>query len=571
MSLTQINTAINPTPAGGGVSKELPLRGGLFSRLIAHVQAQLNGSAASLVATDFSVTRTSLGPALEENAGLLASTPLAAAPVMGEKVDPALFSAPPANAIPSLLNIQSAHLPSELQNLVSALGSIEELDAGVRTQPLENLITETVKEAMRDLGLEPTAQNLQMALIHMAGLNQTAALGLNAVNSNAPFSNLLIENDGKISDILPLAKPQLHKAFMQATTLVVQPENLQQQYAVATRVYNFVPAVGQKPSQTLTAEKIDADIELNIAPEAIIFDADEIVAENIEDQFKAPLAKPTHASQTSDVDVNMVLASAPTPSAAPLTVMPNVEAIQSIQTQIFSPVFNTENAAQLLDPIRGKVIAVWDSTGQLVAPKPLTTATADLLANTDFNTLLDEATQAISDADISATPQPTYNLGGQVLPTGLEARPVNAAAPNMLLANANLGAQVVVQMKTLAGENGGHVRMKLHPAELGEISIEMRIKDGKVHGLIAAQSPEVIGQLTRELQVLKTGFEQLGLSLANEGFQFVLQQNNQQGSGGNAFAQNAPASVNIYDLETAPPTLVTNSWKAADKLVDIRI
>ncbi|MFZ2620244.1 MAG: flagellar hook-length control protein FliK [Alphaproteobacteria bacterium] len=139
---------------------------------------------------------------------------------------------------------------------------------------------------------------------------------------------------------------------------------------------------------------------------------------------------------------------------------------------------------------------------------------------------------------------------------------------------ANIANQTRPVMQTLLAEGGGEVYLKLHPKELGEVRIELTIADGMVTGAIAAQRPEVVEQLARELQNLKQGLQDAGFTLGQEGIAFMLDtgsgQQNPQGEGRER-NQNGDRFADAMDGVDQNTVNANTPWLRADALVDMNV
>ena len=145
---------------------------------------------------------------------------------------------------------------------------------------------------------------------------------------------------------------------------------------------------------------------------------------------------------------------------------------------------------------------------------------------------------------------------------------------NQFVKAAQLGNQVQNSMRTLISEGGGQVRITLNPEELGEIEIELNIKDGLVQGKIASQNPDVIEQLARELHHLKQGLNESGFKLGEEGIAFMLQQdeNGQQSQQDEGEDDTANSEVTESEAQSGEEAAVTaKTWKSPDKLIDVNV
>jgi flagellar hook-length control protein FliK len=133
---------------------------------------------------------------------------------------------------------------------------------------------------------------------------------------------------------------------------------------------------------------------------------------------------------------------------------------------------------------------------------------------------------------------------------------------------AQVAEQVSIQVKNLVAKGGGHIRMTLNPAELGQVEIQLQVKEGKVHGTILAQNLEVIEQMARDLRSLQQSLADAGLELGAEGIQFQLREEHessqQQASQGNANDEG-------YEEELEIENPVTSAWTDPDKLIDVSI
>jgi flagellar hook-length control protein FliK len=147
---------------------------------------------------------------------------------------------------------------------------------------------------------------------------------------------------------------------------------------------------------------------------------------------------------------------------------------------------------------------------------------------------------------------------------------------------ADVGKQVVVQMQPLLAEGGGTVRINLHPKDLGQITVDLKVMDGKVQGTIAASEPAVVEQLARELHSLRHGLADAGLKLGEQGINLMLSNQGQNGQGGQngRDAQNAQAqagrgfgSAVSGSGNAAGDDLASNlaAWVAPDRMLDVNV
>lgn len=138
--------------------------------------------------------------------------------------------------------------------------------------------------------------------------------------------------------------------------------------------------------------------------------------------------------------------------------------------------------------------------------------------------------------------------------------------------------QVVVQVKEMAGQGGGVVRMILNPPELGEIRIEMIVTNGKVEGSISATDNAVVELLARDVHSLKQGLGELGLKLGDNGVALMLSNGNQQQAQQDQRGQqpaNTPQGWAGEGAETAdtdlPDPATAARWVSPDRVLDMNV
>ncbi|RYG58704.1 MAG: flagellar hook-length control protein FliK [Alphaproteobacteria bacterium] len=142
-----------------------------------------------------------------------------------------------------------------------------------------------------------------------------------------------------------------------------------------------------------------------------------------------------------------------------------------------------------------------------------------------------------------------------------------------MVERAGVGKQVMVQMQPLLEEGGGVVRMNLNPGGLGQITIEMTVQDGRVHGSISASESAVVEQLARELHNLRHGLADAGLKLGEQGINLMLSNGNshdnqgQSGQNGQAFGKGGRAGGG----EGGDLAENLSAWVAPDRVLDVNV
>lgn len=143
---------------------------------------------------------------------------------------------------------------------------------------------------------------------------------------------------------------------------------------------------------------------------------------------------------------------------------------------------------------------------------------------------------------------------------------------------ADTTTQTVVQVKGLADQGGGTIRMILNPPELGEVRIEITVTNGRVEGQISATNNAVVELLARDVHSLKHGLESSGLKLGDQGLSLMLNTGSQQqnpqgqpGQGGRQAQGSAPSWTGAEaDLDAALP-VDPGAWVAPERILDVRV
>ncbi|HEX2859355.1 MAG TPA: flagellar hook-length control protein FliK [Alphaproteobacteria bacterium] len=138
--------------------------------------------------------------------------------------------------------------------------------------------------------------------------------------------------------------------------------------------------------------------------------------------------------------------------------------------------------------------------------------------------------------------------------------------------------QAVVQVKNLIDEGGGEVRIRLNPPELGQIHVDLVVKNGEVSGKISATDSAVVNALASDVKQFGEGLKQAGFKLGNDGLTFMLSQNPNQGQqqqqGQQQFANNQQGNAGWNDdgaLNDEAAAAQVTAWVAPDRLIDVNI
>ncbi|MDE0724062.1 MAG: flagellar hook-length control protein FliK [Alphaproteobacteria bacterium] len=148
-------------------------------------------------------------------------------------------------------------------------------------------------------------------------------------------------------------------------------------------------------------------------------------------------------------------------------------------------------------------------------------------------------------------------------------KPVGTERLAQMARQADVSAQMQMQVRQLAKQGGGEIKMALNPPELGELDIHIRVSDGRVSGVISAQSMDVLEQMARDLRYLQEAFAESGLDFSEEGLSFQLKEDSSTGEQGEtSFAgseeQEGKDGEGVDIAETTEPR-----WIDPDRLVDV--
>jgi flagellar hook-length control protein FliK len=152
-----------------------------------------------------------------------------------------------------------------------------------------------------------------------------------------------------------------------------------------------------------------------------------------------------------------------------------------------------------------------------------------------------------------------------------------------LAQTAQAAQQVQLAIQPLLNNaKGGAIQMVLNPPELGKIEVHLKIENGQIHGVVAAQEPAVIEHLARELPNLRQSFLDAGLKIADQGLSLMLsnQNNPDQQPQQNPFAalndertanrRGGEGDSGIASATTIVETATTPArWVSPTQLVDV--
>lgn len=151
-------------------------------------------------------------------------------------------------------------------------------------------------------------------------------------------------------------------------------------------------------------------------------------------------------------------------------------------------------------------------------------------------------------------------------------RPAGMERMAQMSRQADVSAQMQMQVRQLAQKGGGEVKMVLNPPELGELDIHIRVSDGRVSGVIASQNMDVLEQMARDLRYLQEALAEAGLDFAEDGLSFQLKDDGTgSGEGGqdSFFAEGETQETGEHDEDEVLADVQSSRWIDPDKLVDM--
>ena len=208
---------------------------------------------------------------------------------------------------------------------------------------------------------------------------------------------------------------------------------------------------------------------------------------------------------------------------------------------------------------RGRGLALGLAVASAVGAKTAVPAHVNLPEASQFSTLLPAASDAL------AATSPT----------------LSAAAPGTLSAAAGTAAgvapraavmvppamQVAVQIARAAEEGINRISMRLHPADMGRVDVELEVRsDGRVMAVVAADKQETLEMLQRDSRSLEKALQDAGLRTGSDSLSFSLREHKDgesdpgQGSSGTA----AELAENESDPAIVPPHAQPRSVPALD-------
>jgi hypothetical protein len=224
-----------------------------------------------------------------------------------------------------------------------------------------------------------------------------------------------------------------------------------------------------------------------------------------------------------------------------------------------------------------------DPASMFQAPSPANPSTAVPLVQAQASGQAGPAGGAGGATGSSAPVDGVSNLASNTEPgtTGGFAQPaINAS--NALGVQSKSGAaqptaadQVAVEIRKAAGAGKDHVRVRLNPAELGQIDISMKVRhDGTIRAIVTTDRPETFDLLQRDARGLERALQDAGLKTDSGSLSFNLRGGEQNGPNNGQRGTGGTAQANANDdrtVNTPPADLDVPLPVASGHALDIRV
>jgi flagellar hook-length control protein FliK len=116
--------------------------------------------------------------------------------------------------------------------------------------------------------------------------------------------------------------------------------------------------------------------------------------------------------------------------------------------------------------------------------------------------------------------------------------------------------QVAVEIQKAVSAGKDHVRVRLHPAELGQIDISLKVRhDGTIRAIVTTDRPDTFDLLQRDLRGLERALQDAGLKTDSGSLSFNLRggENNGTNGGQRDTGGTAQADTNSNRTVNPPP------------------
>ena len=174
------------------------------------------------------------------------------------------------------------------------------------------------------------------------------------------------------------------------------------------------------------------------------------------------------------------------------------------------------------------------------------------------------------------TGQPPAALTGidpmQVATRGMDARPSSAPATDRPVPP----NEVAVNIQRAAARGEDRIRIRLHPAELGQVDVRLKVgADGIVRAVVHVDRPETLELMQRDARGLERALQDAGLKTDSGSLSFNLRNNGEDGQrdrdgdGDTAVAGHDQATASSLATTEAAEIPVRTGWSS--RVLDIHV
>jgi len=173
-------------------------------------------------------------------------------------------------------------------------------------------------------------------------------------------------------------------------------------------------------------------------------------------------------------------------------------------------------------------------------------------------------------ASIAATNGAAQNgppVSANQIPVTLQVAP---ASPNAVLDTNALAVSIATKSK----DGSRQFDIRLDPAELGRVDVRITVDEsGKAQAALSVEKPQTLELLQKDSSHLETALKDAGLDLSQNGLNFSLKGQQQQGGNGNAPSPRG-RTLNVTAVaavDATPSTTSMSGVSASDTRLDIRV
>jgi hypothetical protein len=214
-------------------------------------------------------------------------------------------------------------------------------------------------------------------------------------------------------------------------------------------------------------------------------------------------------------------------------------------------VADNEKVQKLIDEHLNKLDQLAAVTEEKIADDSLNATLDDAIADNELltNNTLNLASVAVANKQVSedfkefdSKPIDVNELKMNGKLHGIEHSKLEAQIKHLAQSEIALRSpieQIKVQISQGIELGQDKISIKLHPAELGKVDVEMDVdKEGKTHVRIVADRSETLEYLRRDSTELQKALRDVGMATDDSNLQFSLNQNQNGGNKGEQFANN---------------------------------